>query len=99
MYFITIFHRSDWFYFCAASSTAVLVQLTPLLGALVGVVATLFMVAVCIVIFVKFRSKVRIIVSISDFFLFKKIILFRFFFFIVGIVFLFLTIPFLIRTH
>ncbi|KAJ6645249.1 hypothetical protein Bhyg_00453 [Pseudolycoriella hygida] len=40
-----------------ASSTAVLVQLTPLLGALVGVVATLFLVAICIVIFVKFRSK------------------------------------------
>lgn len=44
--------------FIIASSTAVLVQLTPLLGALVGVVATLFLVAICIVIFVKFRSKV-----------------------------------------
>ncbi|XP_023160953.2 nephrin isoform X1 [Drosophila hydei] len=40
-----------------ASSTAVLVQLTPLLGALVGVIATLFLVAVCVVIFIKFRSK------------------------------------------
>lgn len=41
----------------AASSTAVLVQLTPLLGALVGVIATLFLVAICVVIFIKFRSK------------------------------------------
>ncbi|ALC41329.1 CG34371 [Drosophila busckii] len=40
-----------------ASSTAVLVQLTPLLGALVGVIATLFLVAICVVIFIKFRSK------------------------------------------
>ncbi|XP_037940990.1 uncharacterized protein LOC119673945 [Teleopsis dalmanni] len=40
-----------------ASSTAVLVQLTPLLGALVGVIATLVLVAICIVIFVKFRTK------------------------------------------
>lgn len=43
--------------FPAASSTAVLVQLTPLLGALVGVIATLFLVAICVVIFIKFRSK------------------------------------------
>lgn len=48
------------YFYVTASSTAVLVQLTPLLGALVGVVATLFLVAVCIVIFVKFRSKVNI---------------------------------------
>lgn len=41
----------------AASSTAVLVQLTPLLGALVGVIATLILVAICVVIFIKFRSK------------------------------------------
>lgn len=41
----------------SASSTAVLVQLTPLLGALVGVIATLLLVAICIVIFIKFRSK------------------------------------------
>ncbi|XP_033251075.1 uncharacterized protein LOC117190098 isoform X2 [Drosophila miranda] len=40
-----------------ASSTAVLVQLTPLLGGLVGVIATLIMVAICVVIFIKFRSK------------------------------------------
>ncbi|XP_002092571.3 uncharacterized protein LOC6531784 [Drosophila yakuba] len=40
-----------------ASSTAVLVQLTPLLGALVGVVATLILVAICVVIVIKFRSK------------------------------------------
>ncbi|XP_034650712.1 uncharacterized protein LOC117890135 [Drosophila subobscura] len=40
-----------------ASSTAVLVQLTPLLGALVGVIATLILVAICVVIFIKFRSK------------------------------------------
>ncbi|XP_073845345.1 sidestep V [Musca autumnalis] len=40
-----------------ASSTAVLVQLTPLLGALVGVIATLVLVAICIVIFMKFRTK------------------------------------------
>ncbi|XP_061386178.1 uncharacterized protein LOC133321095, partial [Musca vetustissima] len=40
-----------------ASSTAVLVQLTPLLGALVGVIATLILVAICIVIFMKFRTK------------------------------------------
>lgn len=51
--------------FVTASSTAVLVQLTPLLGALVGVVATLFLVAICIVIFVKFRSKVSEIASVS----------------------------------
>jgi len=31
-----------------ASSTAVLVQLTPLLGALVGVIATLILVAICV---------------------------------------------------
>ena len=41
----------------SASSTAVLVQLTPLLGALVGVIATLVLVAICIVIFIKFRTK------------------------------------------
>lgn len=41
-----------------ASSTAVLIQLTPVLGALIGIVATLFLVAICIVIFVKFRCKV-----------------------------------------
>jgi len=40
-----------------ASSTAVLVQLTPLLGALVGVIATLILVAICVVIVIKFRSK------------------------------------------
>lgn len=43
----------------AASSTAVLVQLTPLLGALVGVVVTLALVAICLVIFMKFRGKHR----------------------------------------
>ena len=32
-------------------------QLTPLLGALVGVIATLVLVAICIVIFIKFRSR------------------------------------------
>ncbi|EAT42917.1 AAEL005560-PA, partial [Aedes aegypti] len=41
-----------------APSKAVLVQLTPLLGALVGAAVTLFLVAVCIIIFVKFKSKV-----------------------------------------
>ncbi|XP_070855171.1 uncharacterized protein [Drosophila suzukii] len=40
-----------------ASSTAVLVQLTPLLGALVGVIATLILGAICVVIVIKFRSK------------------------------------------
>lgn len=46
-----------WLSSHTASSTAVLVQLTPLLGALVGVIATLFLVAICVVIFIKFRSK------------------------------------------
>ncbi|KAL5288106.1 hypothetical protein ACFFRR_008764 [Megaselia abdita] len=40
-----------------ASSTAVLVQLTPLLGALVGVMGTLILVAICIIIFLKIRTK------------------------------------------
>ncbi|XP_017096812.3 neural cell adhesion molecule 1 [Drosophila bipectinata] len=40
-----------------ASSTAVLVQLTPLLGALLGVMVTLILVAICVVIVIKFRSK------------------------------------------
>lgn len=51
--------------FCAASSTAVLVELTPLLGALLGVVVTLVLVAVCIVIFVKVRGKVNCAKSFS----------------------------------
>jgi hypothetical protein len=47
------------FYFViAASSRAVLVQITPLLGALVGVVVTLLLIAVCIIIFVRFKHKV-----------------------------------------
>ena len=41
-----------------ASSRAVLVQITPLLGALVGVVVTLVLIAICIVIFVRFKKKV-----------------------------------------
>lgn len=40
----------------SASSTAVLVELTPLLGALLGGVTTLALVAICIVIFAKVRS-------------------------------------------
>ncbi|EDS42055.1 conserved hypothetical protein [Culex quinquefasciatus] len=40
-----------------APSKAVLVQLTPLLGALVGAAITLFLVAICIIIFVKFKTK------------------------------------------
>ncbi|XP_055549461.1 nephrin isoform X1 [Wyeomyia smithii] len=40
-----------------APSKAVLVQLTPLLGALVGAAVTLFLVAICIIIFVKFKTK------------------------------------------
>ncbi|XP_055919281.1 uncharacterized protein LOC129951237 [Eupeodes corollae] len=40
-----------------ASSTAVLVQLTPLLGAMVGLIVTLILVVICIVIFIKFRKK------------------------------------------
>lgn len=42
---------------CTASSTAVLVQLTPLLGALVGVMVTLALVAICLVMFIKLRGK------------------------------------------
>jgi hypothetical protein len=40
-----------------ASSRAVLVQITPLLGALVGVVVTLLLIAICIIIFVRFKHK------------------------------------------
>lgn len=40
-----------------ASSTAVLVQLTPLLGAMVGLIVTLTLVVICIAIFIKFRKK------------------------------------------
>ncbi|XP_049308950.1 uncharacterized protein LOC105230208 [Bactrocera dorsalis] len=40
-----------------ASSTAVLVQLTPLLGALLGIVATVVLIAICIVIFLRVRPK------------------------------------------
>lgn len=40
-----------------APSKAVLVQLTPLLGALVGAAVTLFLVAICVIIFVKFKTK------------------------------------------
>lgn len=40
-----------------ASSTAVLVQLTPILGALIGLVVTLFLIAVSIVVCIKFRRK------------------------------------------
>jgi hypothetical protein len=43
----------------AASSRAVLVQITPVLGVLVGVVVTLILIAICIVIFVKIKNKVR----------------------------------------
>lgn len=55
--FFTIFPHFRILTFSAASSTAVLVQLTPLLGALVGVIATLILVAICVVIVIKFRSK------------------------------------------
>ncbi|EAA01472.5 AGAP001925-PA [Anopheles gambiae str. PEST] len=41
-----------------APSKAVLVQLTPLLGALVGAAVTLCLVALCIIVFVKFKTKV-----------------------------------------
>ncbi|XP_067633168.1 uncharacterized protein side-V [Eurosta solidaginis] len=40
-----------------ASSTAVLVQLTPLLGALLGIFATIILIAICIVIFLRVRPK------------------------------------------
>ncbi|XP_053967380.1 nephrin [Anastrepha ludens] len=40
-----------------ASSTAVLVQLTPLLGALLGIVGTVVLIAICIVIFLRVRPK------------------------------------------
>uniref|UniRef100_A0AAG5CY02 Sidestep protein n=1 Tax=Anopheles atroparvus TaxID=41427 RepID=A0AAG5CY02_ANOAO len=40
-----------------APSKAVLVQLTPLLGALVGAAVTLCLVALCIIVFVKFKTK------------------------------------------
>ncbi|CRL06332.1 CLUMA_CG019078, isoform A [Clunio marinus] len=40
-----------------ASSRAVLVQITPVLGVLVGVVMTLLLIAICIVIFVKIKNK------------------------------------------
>ncbi|XP_055845116.1 uncharacterized protein LOC129911368 [Episyrphus balteatus] len=40
-----------------ASSTAVLVQLTPVLGALVGLTLTLTLVVICVVIYIKFRKK------------------------------------------
>ncbi|KAG5673612.1 hypothetical protein PVAND_003641 [Polypedilum vanderplanki] len=40
-----------------ASSRAVLVQITPVLGVLVGVVVTLILIAICIVIFVKIKNK------------------------------------------
>lgn len=43
----------------SASSRAVLVQITPVLGVLVGVVVTLILIAICIVIFVKIKKKVR----------------------------------------
>lgn len=58
----------DWLLLAilAASSTAVLVELTPLLGALLGVVVTLVLVAVCIVIFVKVRGKVSVNSKFSD---------------------------------
>jgi len=48
-----------FFPFFAASSRAVLVQITPVLGVLVGVVVTLILIAICIVIFVKIKNKVR----------------------------------------
>lgn len=51
----------------AAPSKAVLVQLTPLLGALVGAAVTLFLVAICVIIFVKFKTKVSLPVGISIF--------------------------------
>lgn len=44
----------------SASSRAVLVQITPVLGVLVGVVVTLVLIAICIVIFVKIKNKVRL---------------------------------------
>ncbi|CAO1420449.1 unnamed protein product [Diamesa hyperborea] len=40
-----------------ASSRAVLVQITPLLGALVGIVITLILIAICIVIFVRCKNE------------------------------------------
>ncbi|XP_036342724.1 uncharacterized protein LOC118752004, partial [Rhagoletis pomonella] len=40
-----------------ASSTAVLVQLTPLLGALLGIFGTVVLIAICIVIFLRVRPK------------------------------------------
>lgn len=40
----------------SASSRAVLVQITPVLGVLVGIVLTLILLAVCIVVFVKFKG-------------------------------------------
>lgn len=46
-----------------ASSRAVLVQITPLLGALVGIVITLILIAICIVIFVRCKNEVRNIMS------------------------------------
>ena len=50
---------THFYYFSGvASSRAVLVQITPLLGALVGVVVTLILIAICIVIFVRFKKKV-----------------------------------------
>lgn len=48
-----------FFILFSASSRAVLVQITPVLGVLVGVVVTLILIAICIVIFVKIKNKVR----------------------------------------
>lgn len=51
-----------------ASSRAVLVQITPVLGVLVGVVVTLILIAICIVIFVKIKNKVRLVFPIHTLF-------------------------------
>lgn len=51
----------------SASSRAVLVQITPVLGVLVGVVVTLILIAICIVIFVKIKNKVRRFVPLKPF--------------------------------
>uniref|UniRef100_A0A182VR04 Ig-like domain-containing protein n=1 Tax=Anopheles minimus TaxID=112268 RepID=A0A182VR04_9DIPT len=47
----------SFLFLLSAPSKAVLVQLTPLLGALVGAAVTLCLVALCIIVFVKFKTK------------------------------------------
>lgn len=51
---------SQTFNWAPASSRAVLVQITPVLGVLVGIVVTLILIAICIVIFVKIKNKVTL---------------------------------------